>query len=318
MPIMIVLLTLIALKYSPLIKRHFKWIFLGSLGLAGLAYVSQNLSIPINSGELGMALFIVVMFQSAFKKGTLVHKKLLSVRKEYSILGFIMVLPHGLIYLVGDYQTIEWQGLVALLVMVPLFITSFIGIRKRMNNKHWKLLHMAAYPAYILMFAHVIFVGETQSRWMYGGIALVYIVLKVKNHGFQKLKNQGLGTSMALFLLAVIAFNFYSLRANVTYIDTTSVSFEDGVYRGEASGFKSMPLLVDVTISAGDITRIDVIQYGASASHHGVDFKAAVDQVKAEILADQTMTVDTISGATISTTALKEAVNQALRQAASQ
>jgi len=314
---MILLFGLIALKFSKFVKKHFKWIGLLAVALSLASYMSQNLHLPTNSGELGMAFFILVMFQSAFKKGSPLYKKLLALRKEYSILGFIFLMPHALTYLIGEFQYLEWQGILSFLIMVPLFITSFIGIRKRMTVKHWRLLHVAAYPAYILMFAHVIFVGETMSRLLYTAIALVYLLLKLKNKGFEKVKKANLQLGLLLVLLGVMAFNVYSISSSQTidYIDMTEKILLDGVYEGEGQGFKGMKVQVEVEVKKGQIHDIRLISTGTTGPNHGMNYEQAVIQVKDAILADQSLEVDTVSGATISTTGLKEAVNDALSKA---
>ena len=328
MPVFILIFALLALKYAKFIRKHFTYIAIGATVLSAVMFFTQNMSLPTNSGELGIALFILVMFQSAFKKGSLLNKQLLLVRKEYSILGFIFVLPHGLLYMFGSMQYLEWNGILSMAIMVPLFITSFIVVRKKLTPKHWKTLHLASYAAYALMFAHVIYVGSTDTQIVYGGIAVVYMVLKINNTGFVKLNKPIFRHSALVLLLALVAINVYVLSspsntasnrdsAEVSEgVEGTELSLADGVYSGEADGFRGLTVKVDVTVEDNAITDIDVIDHGATSSRKGIDFSGAVDTVADEILRRQSLDVDTVSGATISTTGLINAVTSAVSDAA--
>src|SRR5690554_7152416 len=81
----------------------------------------------------------------------------------------------------------------------------------------------------------------------------------------------------------------------------------DGVYFGSAQGFMG-ELGVDVTIEGGRITAIDV------RPHQETPFIAdpALETLVDEILAAQSTEVDIVSGATYTSQALLQAVEQAI------
>lgn len=83
--------------------------------------------------------------------------------------------------------------------------------------------------------------------------------------------------------------------------------YPDGVHSGSAKGFGG-DLIVDVTITDGEITQVDV------RPHDETPFiaDAAIEELRANIVAMQSTEIDTISGATVTSTALLQAVENAL------
>ena len=88
-------------------------------------------------------------------------------------------------------------------------------------------------------------------------------------------------------------------------------TYKDGTYTGSSQGFGG-EIKVKVTVSGGKISAIDIIEAGGEDEAY---LSMAEDIVKT-ILDKQTTDVDTISGATYSSTGIKNAVGQALEGAA--
>ncbi len=94
---------------------------------------------------------------------------------------------------------------------------------------------------------------------------------------------------------------------------TTSVTagqYIDGIYTGSASGFRGTTK-TQVTVSGGFITDISVLSTDDDASF----FNRAERSVTAQILSTQSLSVDTVSGATFSSYAIMDAVTDALKSA---
>ena len=91
----------------------------------------------------------------------------------------------------------------------------------------------------------------------------------------------------------------------------TGGAYKDGTYTGSAQGFGG-EIKVKVTVSGKKISAIDITQADGEDEAY---LSMAKDIVKT-ILDKQTMDVDTISGATYSSTGIKNAVGQALEGAA--
>lgn len=313
--ILTVILLFVASKFNRFIKKRFNILCVVVTILSILSYFIKDLNSTINAGFAGFAFFIVVMFQSALKKGGNLYKRTLAVRKEYSIFGFIFLIPHALIFLIGENQVLEWNGIISFLIMVPLFITSFIVIRKKMSATKWRRLHFMSYIAYMLMFAHVMMVSENASRLIYIMFIGVYLFLKIKNNGFSKLDTPFKKSIIFTLLIITICVNVYVFSISNNFIDFKNYLYNDGIYYGEAAGFKGKKVKVNVGIKNDSIIDIEVIDFGGTEPHEGTDFEQSVHQLKGQIIDTQSLEVDTISGATKSTTGLKKAVNDALKRA---
>lgn len=87
--------------------------------------------------------------------------------------------------------------------------------------------------------------------------------------------------------------------------------YEDGTYTGEAQGFGG-PVSMEVVVEDGKITEVNVL---SADKEDGAYFTMAEDIIPA-IIEAQSAEVDTISGATFSSTGIKDAVAIALEKAA--
>ena len=87
-------------------------------------------------------------------------------------------------------------------------------------------------------------------------------------------------------------------------------SYADGTYHGEAEGFGGI-VAVDVSISGGRLTDIAV----TSAEHEDGAYLAMAEGIIPKMIDAQSFDVDTISGATFSSTGIKTAVEEALKKA---
>ena len=92
--------------------------------------------------------------------------------------------------------------------------------------------------------------------------------------------------------------------------DATRGQYIDGVYTGSASGFRGTTS-VQVTVENGYITAISVLSTDDDARF----FNQAKSSVISQILSSQSLSVDTVSGATFSSYAVMDAVKNALSSA---
>jgi len=110
------------------------------VAVVSIIFYENPLFSYINDGFLGLSYLIIVMITGAFNKNTKFAKRLFMVRKEYSIIGFTLIIPHGLIFLyyslIGSVA-FEWFGIISFVVMIPLFITSYHFIKKKMGINAW-------------------------------------------------------------------------------------------------------------------------------------------------------------------------------------
>ena len=91
---------------------------------------------------------------------------------------------------------------------------------------------------------------------------------------------------------------------------TDAAAYKDGTYYGTGTGFGGT-LKVKVTISGGKINAIDIVE-----TKDGSEYIKKASALLDKIIAGQTTNVDTVSGATYSSSGLIQAVRAALKQAA--
>ncbi|NLL82524.1 MAG: FMN-binding protein [Tissierellia bacterium] len=86
-------------------------------------------------------------------------------------------------------------------------------------------------------------------------------------------------------------------------------SLKDGTYTGEGEGMA--PLKVEVTVTDGKIADVKVTEEDETPDFSG----PALEQIPALIVEKNSTDVDAVSGATITSNAIKDAVNNALESA---
>jgi DMSO/TMAO reductase YedYZ heme-binding membrane subunit len=188
-PILIALLMGVAYLMTPWLLKHRLALYIGVWGVTLAGVMGQDLVImtPIVKGMLGFAFLYVVMLTGALDPRWKLTRKLKSVRGIYSILGFVLLIAHPLNYaaeVLNGTRTIPVFGVVAFVIMIPLFITSYMVIRKRMKPRTWTRLQQWAYLSYGLILIHLIVNGTTPQNKIvalalfviYGGLKTLRII----------------------------------------------------------------------------------------------------------------------------------------------
>ncbi|MPW24591.1 FAD-binding protein [Alkalibaculum sp. M08DMB] len=111
-----------------------------------------------------------------------------------------------------------------------------------------------------------------------------------------------------IMVIAICAFLIVSMFSGCT--PTSTNSFKAGTYTAQAQGHGG-PVEIEVTFSETKITGIDIVSQSETAGL-GDD---VLESIKVKILEDQTLAVDTVSGATNSSVAILTAVEDAVKQA---
>ncbi len=141
-------------------------------------------------GHLTLAFFVIVMYGGAFKNKSKPKITIMKVRREMAILGFLTLIPHAVLLIITALNAGNPTGAIAFILLLPLFITSFPKLRKKMHPYEWRGFHKWAYIAYFSIFAHLIiiniFAQEDALRFVRMSIYIlifgIYTVLKFKNH----------------------------------------------------------------------------------------------------------------------------------------
>lgn len=190
--ICLIIVSALALTNADFIKKNARLLYVLSTFVSAAVIIGTALGIskqlpkwlrvwvwnPFAWGAFATAVFVVVMFAGAVSRGSLMQKKLMPIRAELSIIASILTLGHnfsaGQTYFVllftqpsklpVNQLAAAVCSLVMLCIMLPLFITSFPKVRKKMVAKTWKKLQRTAYVFYGLIYVHVLLLAIPRAR----------------------------------------------------------------------------------------------------------------------------------------------------------
>ena len=187
----ILILILVFFFYKSI--RKFNYYIYAACAILSIISFTQETTI-INMGYASLSFFLVVMFTGVLEKSEM-KKRLMGVRAELAIMGTIFAVTHGLKFIVYaiDYDFLWaaplyfYLGVAAVFISLPLFITSFMFIRKKIKGKVWKNLHKLSYLFYVLVGLHLAFISN-QRIFFYIGIFSVYVFMRSWTYLEKKLK----------------------------------------------------------------------------------------------------------------------------------
>ena len=156
----------------------------------------QFLEWTVFSGQFSFALFLLVLLPGIFKRGNSFRSVIDPVRGDLAIYGFIYLLPHSLSNLDKALNGFNSTGIIAALLIFPLFITSFKGVRAKMTPSSWIKLHKLSYVAYFAIYIHTGFdiwlnpfqIYLKMNSWPVHVITIIYVVLKFRLAYMKKLE----------------------------------------------------------------------------------------------------------------------------------
>ena len=153
-------------------------------------------------GIFSTVTFMIVMFLGVVTTHNKYTRKLMSIRGEMSIIGCFAALCHnvafGIRYFVEFFtnaskmnvytKTATIISLILIAMMIPLMITSFKCVRKKMKAKNWKNLQKLAYPFFYLIYVHlmVLFMHKPEKHMLSIAlntfIYLLYTILRLRKY----------------------------------------------------------------------------------------------------------------------------------------
>ena len=282
------------------------------------------------------ALFAVVMYMAVLPRGGRAVKRLLPIRAELSIIASILTLGHNVAYgktyfirlelLKGELLWAAVCSLVLIALMLPLMVTSFPKVRKKMKAKAWKRLQRLAYGFYGLTYIHamllaVYFLKAGKGEYIlnilfYSAVFLPYGILRLrkalaKKHSaiLNKLTASLSITAAAIVVLMCMIGLKEEPKPESIPEPTEPVTYVDGTYFGAGEGYIGTTQ-VAVTIADGRISSIIVI-----SSEDDKSYVEDAKEVIPHIIATQRTDLDAVSGATYTSDAILDAVRDALQQA---
>ena len=231
----------------------------------GLPFLDFFFKKIMQRGVLAGSLFIWVMLAPVLPKSFAGRKTIYLLRGEMAICASLITLAHNLAF-GGKYfgALFFGQGHISLmelhaaivsclmiLLLIPLTITSFQTVRRKMQGKTWKKLQNWSYLFYLLLYLHIFFIYQGAmirgkgdyffTLMLYSFIFGFYGFLRIRQHRMQKeskekkafplLRIAGILPIVCLFLSGFYSAGKYraALEANVDKIRAQeSVSEQHG------------------------------------------------------------------------------------------
>lgn len=230
-------------------------------------------------GSLSTAAFAIVMWLGVLPKGFPGRSRLYAIRGEMSIVGCILALGHNIYYGIHYFPTVFVSPgelgapyliatiitMILIAIMMPLFITSFRCVRRRMRATSWKRLQRWAYLFYALLYLHIVIVLTANPRGLDTVLSLCcYSLAFVPYFGLRILKHLKarpvMGRTIAIGQATACALLVVALMLQHQPPDAVAASaaaLKDGIYDGVGYGYRRN-LNVTVTIESGSVTDIQI------------------------------------------------------------
>ena len=328
------------------IKKYAAWFYAGAAAAAvavvWIAWTGAYAGFPqwardwlwplFSRGALATALFIVVMFTGALPNGSSAIRRLMPVRAELSIIASFLTLGHniafGRTYFVRLFTAPEQLPAPLLLaaicsalmiaILLPLLITSFRAVRRKMRPRAWKKLQRTAYAFYALIYLHVMLLyvplyqqgnrGYLANILAYTLIFFAYAAMRLRKALMRRQPGAARAVPIACAALALAV----CVLAGVPWKEVpperalAEALWKDGVYTGEGMGHNGK-ISVEVEIVGGRIKRITPLE-----NSEDVPYWQKAEGLIGSILEQQSTQVEAVSGATYSSEGLRQAVADAL------
>lgn len=333
------------------IKKHATLFYIATVIISVLSVLAPKKGLPfvidylvkniLARGTLAGALFILVMVASVCPAAKL-RGLLLRTRGEMAIIAALLTLIHnisyGKHYFVALFTKISdldaprifaaVLSLIMIVLLIPLTLTSFMVIRKKMNPKKWKSLQRLSYLFYGLLFIHISMIfsisiakGHLSTLFdlsVYAIIYIAYLICRAKKYEKQRVLCILFMVLICAIYIPIVVTGFKSSntqKENVTTEENVSTkassdaAYKDGTYEGSATGYSGQ-MTVSVTVSCCKISEINIVDTGDDEEYL-IDAKDVIPQ----IIEKQSTEVDAVSGATHSSKGIINAVAKALESA---
>ncbi len=173
--------------------------YFGRLGANPVEYFLRT------TGVLTLSFLIITLAVTPLRK-VFGFNQLIKFRRMLGLYAFFYGLVHLITYSIFDKSldlsviiSDVWSrpfiafGMTALLLMVPLAVTSTNGMIKRLGGKRWQMLHRLIYPIAILGVIHFYLIQKSDVTYpvLFGLILLGFLGYRL----FQKLKTRPPGSA---------------------------------------------------------------------------------------------------------------------------
>lgn len=207
----------------------------------------------IGRGTIATALFILVMYARILPPKSRLFRTLMNLRAPLAIMAALLILLHNTTYFAYYARNISLRGIpmstserlasvctiLMLLLLLPLTITSFSGVKKRMKAKNWKKLQRLSYLFYGLIYFHVacLFGKQLTLGDYHYGIELgiytfifgFYLIRRIALYlqGKHSVKAKNLLLRIGFPVITVVSLGLCAWKQITALIPVASVTLED-------------------------------------------------------------------------------------------
>ncbi len=255
-----------------------------------VAYVVNRL---LKRGVLAGSLFLWVMYAIVLPQKSRLQRVMMTLRAQIAIAASILTLSHNIVYgqryfvllftnagKLKSYELIAaCFSLAMILLLLPLTLTSFQVVRRKMNAKRWKQLQRLSYLFYGLLYLHIAFIysnglrqGKTEYFVQFALYTLlygVYLMLRLTKAFLKKplasapdyeamragrrRKVLCLHGGISLLMLLVLLFAFRTVQSGKRRSpDTAQTEAANAPESGSANGGNSASEPASEEVSAAD------------------------------------------------------------------
>ena len=259
--------------------------------------MTRNLFNLITAWASVVLLFVVIIIwilrilvqKKVVSKDSFIYKSNRFLRKFHKYFGasfLIIAFIHGVLSS-AEILSINWGSISFLFIAV---MSMLYLIKKKIQRKTWVNIHRVLTLAVVLTFGlHLFDVGV---------------------YGLQLLRTPA--ATLEDLSQSEIDYLQEAAQSAVSLSGEESIiTYEDGVYTGVADGY-GPDLTVEVTIENNQITDIIVVSHNEVSARF---YDRPIAEIPLAIVAEQSVQVDSVSGATYTSIGIKNAVIDALSQA---
>lgn len=250
------------------------------------------------------AVFAVLKFFARISRNRKLNRFFSKIHISFGVLLLAFGLLHGIFAgnmasaTLADFTPaavlFTWNWGTACLVLALLLALTYV-FRKQLK-KHWMPAHRVLTVLLVITLGfHLLNVGIQLFDRLGAGETTAITTTKSSSGSTPSSGTTSSDTSSSSGSGSAVTFSGAQLR--------------DGTYQGSASGYNGS-ITASVTVSGGEVTDISVVSESDTAS-----FFSKAKSVLTSIISGQTLEVDTVSGATYSSTGLINATYNALQSA---
>jgi DMSO/TMAO reductase YedYZ heme-binding membrane subunit len=138
-----------------------------------------------STGYLALIYLTVILFIPLLK-----FKSVLLNARSIGLASFYFSLLHFLIYVIDNnidlsiltddfiYRNYILSGYIALLLFIPMYLTSFNFIKEKISN--WKKIHKIIYIIYLTSLLHIYFIIKADYLYLFTFIMIFLLIITFK------------------------------------------------------------------------------------------------------------------------------------------